>query len=432
MSSKTRIIAFALAFAFMAGFAFSAQADVTGSFSTHIGVTPQGVQTPSEVQPLDFDIQNGINITVVISGLSTTLHSHFGLAGVEDVQLTYAATLGALDINGQFVFGRFTGVCQADTSLIGGDGSQCIPGFRVNNPYPLTDDLLFIKKRVNTSISLGGVSFSNLAMFEDVNWPNTLNNTTHQTSDQEFAFGDVLTLSGQTPSGVSINATTGICASLSPNVIKKHDWQYEVNPDCAASAEGNQGTKPELMFDFEKLNISGVPVASGVTASANVTCVQTTKCTMTNTFAFSGMGPVPFSASFIFTDLFSLAFSGADLTISSGPATFVLELDDTGQLTSVDLDLATTLNPDTNPATFTIDSSFTPGVGLSSADVGLSISRSNVDFGITASFAGGPPANFDEVSFSLGTAVGPVDISTSATFGAFGFDSSDTTLTINF
>ena len=430
MSSKFKVLSFAIAAILVFG-AFSAQADVTGSFETHIGVLP--AQTPSgeEVDILQFDVQNAINLTVVISGLSTTLHSHFGLAGVEDVQLSYAATLGALDINGQFVFGRFAGVCAASFALIGGSPAECIPGFVVNNTVPLTDDLLFIKKRVTMGISLGGVTFTNLAMFEDTAWPETLTPTTHQTSDQEFAFGDVISLSGQTPSGVSISATTGICASRTPNVIKKHAWKYEVNPDCYAERSEVE-EKPNLFFDFEELNISGVPVASGVTASAEVICEQTTACSMTNTFSFSGAGPIPFSASFYFTDLFTLAFGGADLTFTTGPGTLVVGLSDTGELEVIDLDLATTLNPDTNPATFSIDTSFTPGVGLTSADVGLAISRSGVDFAIEASFAGGPPAEFDGVSFSVGTSLGVVDVNTSATFGAFGFEQSNTTLTISF
>jgi len=111
MSSKRKLLIIAFVVMAMIGtFAAVTKADVTGSFTTHISIHPvctgfpaewlEGCPGPweTEIQPLWFDFQNEINITVVISGLSTTLHSHFGLAGVEDVTLNYAATLGALDI----------------------------------------------------------------------------------------------------------------------------------------------------------------------------------------------------------------------------------------------------------------------------------------------------------------------------------------------
>ena len=458
MSSKTRILAFALAFAVMTGFAFSAQADVTGSFSTHIGVVPQ--TTATEVEALDFDIQNAINLTVVISGLSTTLHSHFGIAGVEDVQLTYAATLGALDINGQFVFGRFAASCLAV-------GPNCLRAFIFNNTVPQQSDMRFIKKRVKTSISLGGVSFENLAMFEDV----TTNGPVVEDSVQPgvdtvfggmpsaptwgqtpvYGFGDVITLAGQTPSGVSIEASTGICAELHPNVIKKHSWPYRVNPHCAGVEFENTGTaedpswtinnsnflKPDLMFDFETLNITGVPIASGVTSNAFVNCVRTTQCSLTNTFNFSGTGPIPFSVSFFFQDLFTFAFNGAELTFSTGAGELIVEVLADGTIGAVEVDLSTTLNPDTNPATLNVNANMTPGVGLTDADISLAITRSNVDFSIAADFSASDnpainAADFEDVTFSVGTTMGAVDVSTSATFGAFGFISSDTTFTLSF
>ena len=431
MSSKFKVLSFAIA-AILAFGAFTAHADVTGSFSTHVQFFPQ--TTSTEISALDFDIQNEINLTVLISGLSTTLHSHFGLAGIEDVALTYAATLGALDITGTFVFGRFAGACGFAV------GATCfVPTWDV---VPDKDDLHFIKKRVETSISLGGVSFSNLAMFEDTNFRQTEaigpSNDPADTSPilsqtPAYAFGDVISLSGQTPSGVSISAKTGICAELAPNVIKKHDWQYRVNEDCADDTVG-EAEKPNLAFDFETLNISGIPVASGVTSSANITCTFVTDCTLTNSFSFSGVGPVPFTVDFSFTDLFTFTFGGATLTFSTGAGTIEVDVTSTGTIAAVAIDLSTTLNPDTNPATFNVNAGFTPGVGLNGADVSLAISRSNVDFSIAAAFTpiSGDTAEFSSVTFSVGTTLGSVDLDTSATFGAFGFQTSETTFTINF
>ena len=430
MSSKARatflIGAIALAIAVFG--ASTAQADVTGSFTAGVLVEPQ--TTASEIGPAVFDIENAINITVVISGLSTTLHSHFGLPGVEDVSLTYAATLGALDINGTFVFGRFQATCATN---IGSDETcEAIN----NNPWPVSDDLLFVKKRVKTSLSLGGVSFENLALFEDVNWPETQNQQTYQTGSQQFGFGDVLSLNGQTASGITISAKTGICASRTPNVIKKHSWPYEVNPLCVTGAvESETETKPNLLFDFEELNISGVPVASGVTANAHIVCEQTTQCNMTNSFTFTGPMPMPFEASFTFVNLFSLELGPLTLQFSTGPGTVAIDFDPDGTITNISLDLSTTLNPDTNPATFTIDTDFEPGMGFAQAVIGLDVSRSNVDFGIEATFTdpnADGTAEFQTVDFSVGTSLGAFELGTEATFGAFGFNSSTTSFTISF
>ena len=430
MSSKARatFLICAIAFAVAAFGAATARADVTGSFTASVLVEPQ--TTATEIGPAVFDIENAINITVVISGLSTTLHSHFGLPGVEDVQLSYAATLGALDINGTFVFGRFAGTCALN---VGGDETcEAVQ----NNPFPLTDDLLFVKKRVKTSISLGGVSFDNLALFEDVNWPETQADTSYQTDGQQFGFGDVLSLNGQTASGVTISAKTGICASRTPNVIKKHTWPYEVNPLCVSAAESNETeTKPNLLFDFEELTISGVPIAAGVSASAHVVCEQTTQCNMTNSFTFTGPMPLPFQASFTFVNLFSLELGPLTLQFSTGPGTVAINFDPDGTITNISLDLSTTLNPDTNPATFTIDTDFEPGMGFAQAVIGLNVSRSNVDFGIEAAFVDADTdgtADFETVDFSVSTSLGAFELGTVASFGAFGFHDSTTSFTISF
>ena len=439
MSGKVKLLPLIVAGLLALG-AVTAQADVTGSFTTHVQFWPQ--TTASEIEQLEFDIQNEINLTVLVSGLSTTLHSHFGLAGVEDVQLTYAATLGALDIKGTFVFARFAGACFRTDAATGGDGSSCIDsalGVQAWDVFPDKGELHFVKKRVTASASLGGVTVSNLAIFEDTNFRQPT--PTVQPSDTDagilsqtpaYAFGDVISLAGQTPSGVSISASTGVCAELAPNVIKKHDWQYRVNADCADDLVGE--SKPNLAFDFETLNISGIPIASGVTSSASVVCFQTSACTLTNTFNFSGVGPVPFTVDFFFTDLFSFTFDAATLTFSTGAGTIEIDITDTGTIAAVEVDLSTTINPDTNPATVNVNANFDPGTGLTDADVSMSVTRSDIDFTIVANFTptSGSIAEFADVTFSISTMLGALDVETSATFGAFGFQTSSTWFTISF
>jgi hypothetical protein len=396
MSSKFKFLGIvAVTVLAMGIFVSTAIADITGNFGTHIAFIPQS--TASEIELMDIDFQNELNITAVISGLSTTFHTHFGIAGVEDVQVTSAATLGALDISTRLVFARFA----------------------FGSIDPFYDSLHFVKKAVRASIQLGGVQFSNLAQFEDTN--------AFVSQTAAYAFGDVISISGQTPSGISITAATGICMQQIPNSIKKHFGitPYTVNPDCATEP------KPDLLFDFERITISGVPVAPNVTAGAVINCVTVNACSLVTTFAFSG-GVIPFSASLTFTDLLSLDFNGASIVLTSGAGTLTLNIGPDGSLGVVSVAVVATLNPDTNPASLTLTASAVPGVGLTSATVALSIQRAGLSISIVAVFTGGPPAQFSGITFSLNVPGPLLSLQSAATFGVSGMVQADIWLTIAF
>ncbi len=411
MSSKFKVFTIALIALFAIGFyTATSKAEVTGFFSTHISIHPQ--TTATEIELIEFDIENNLTVTVAISGLNTTLHAHFGIAGVEDVQLTLAATLGALDISSQLVFGRFAAACAVAV------GPNCLVISNVTTPASAT--LRFIKKRVTVNASLGGVTINNLAIFEDTN----IGSTAPWPTATAFAFGDVFTLSGSTPSGISVSAQTGICAQRAPNVIKKHAFPFTVNPDCATTP------KPDILFDFERITVSGVVLSPGVTASATISCVTVTACSLTQTISFAG--PLPFTASFTFTDLLSLSFGGATLNFTAGGCTLRLSITTTGTVGATRILCSLVLNPGASEAGLDIDATIVPGTGLTSATVGLSVERSGLEFGATASFAGGPPATFSDVTFTLGTTAGVIEVDTSATFTTTGLDSADVDLTVRF
>lgn len=136
-------------------------------------------------------------------------------------------------------------------------------------------DPLFVKKRVQIDMNVAGINVSNLAMFEDVTFPNP--NLSYGTSDcdndtedegtcvggvetndaltyvnQTFGFGDIFTLRGQTVSGLTVTSTTGLCASGSGNQVKKFSASGSVNPDCAAFSR--------LALDFQTMSVSGVRI----------------------------------------------------------------------------------------------------------------------------------------------------------------------------
>ena len=265
MSSSKKICGFIIALLLALGFYSTvAQADVTGSFGINISLNSidcmdvaiystqtQVVQLgdqPCESTVFKIDFETDLNVNVAISGLTMGLHSHAGVTGLEDVILSFAATLGALDVEDEFAF------AQPFKWLVAGDG-QLIPACVENEEGSGECDLLFVKKRVSATISLGGVTFSNLAIIEDTTFPAPClagsvangcleslfgdaykvlkaQTESYQVGNQHFGFGDVVTIEGQTPSGITIKGVTGICASSGYNKIKKHSWKYKVNPDC--------------------------------------------------------------------------------------------------------------------------------------------------------------------------------------------------------
>jgi hypothetical protein len=247
---------------------------------------------------------------------------------------------------------------------------------------------------VTASVSLGGVTFTNLAVIEDVNAFGALAGTEVggfngvvgpfilQPQSGFYAFGDILTVSGQTPSGVGLTFQTAICMENTPNLIKKHFLApNSLNPECVSFP------KPDLLFDFETISITGVPIAAGVTASGTVSCVTITACVLRTSFTFNTPSvPIPFTSTFSFTDLTSLAFSGADLVFNAGAGTLVVSIDPTGTIAATSVTINATLNPDTNPATLIIAGTIVPGTGLTSAVVQLAITRLGFTMSATASF----------------------------------------------
>ena len=411
MSSKFKVLNIALVAVLALGFfAATAKADVTGSFSIDVSFVPQ--TTASEISPLLIDFVNTLDLTYVVSGLSTSISTRFGVAGVEDIILTSSATLGALDLSTTLVFARFA----------------------FGSVDPFYDTLHFIKKRVTASVSLGGVTFTNLAVVEDVNAFGAITGTnvaglgvlTDQTPI--YAFGDILTVSGQTPSGVGLTFQTAICMENTPNLIKARFLApNSVNPECVTFP------KPDLLFDFETITITGVPIAAGVTAEGSVACVTITACEIETSFTFNTPSvPIPFTSTFTFENLTELTFSGADLIFNAGAGTLVISIDPTGTIAATSVSINATLNPDTNPATLIIDGTIVPGTGLTDALVVLAVTRLGFTMSAVADFGGGPPATFEDITFSVDVPGGLVDFSAATVFDLNGLLAGTFSIQVNF
>lgn len=395
-------------------------ADVTGSVISHIAIEPAGGST--ELPPLRFDPSTALNVKLSTSGLNTSLHSHWGLAGVEDVLITARATLGAVTLASETVFGRFSGACRKNT-----DTDETCETLK-NDPVPTSDELLVLKERITTRLSLGGFQLRHLSMVEDVAFPQVVSSQTHSASMQRFGFGSVVTLEGETPSGVSILARTGICAARSPNTIKHHAFPFEVNPDCV-----NEGTaKPNLLFDFEELVVEDIPVAPNVTAHGEVVCARSTACTVDTRIELTGQLPVEFSVPIRVADALELSLGESVVSFSQGPAAMALTITPVGTLGMVEFAFSSKLDSRSSPADLSGHIAAVPGNGLADAGLQLRIRRDVFELRMTAKFSDGLPATFSKLLVDLATTVGSLELSSNVALGLAGLERSRVSLALHF
>lgn len=242
---------------------FMTKADVTGSFEIRVTIEPIECGslpfvsiTPTPTPPVNCeatlqksDVETAININWTISGLTLGLHSHAGFTGLEDVILSLQAVLGALNISDEFIFAVpfGTDLLTITNPITAQVHKQKV--FTKINP----GDLLFYKKRVTASISIAGITLTNLAEFGDVNFPDPSKPQppSYTAKDQNFAFGDALTLEGQTVSGITVRSITGICLDTQKKEkIKKHSFLGKLNPDCAGGRLVTNVTLSKVFADF--------------------------------------------------------------------------------------------------------------------------------------------------------------------------------------
>lgn len=368
--------------------------DVTGEFGTHVSMQPADSLIASEISTLLFDIETDVTLTVALSGLRSTFHTHFGLAGLEDVVLTGDAVLGAFDFSSQLVFGRF------------GYGSIT----------PFYADPHFVEQRVRTRATLGGLQLDNVTAIADT-FAFISPNSAH-------AFGTVFRVRGQTPSGVGVTGETGICMEHAKQRIKKHPdlGNYSVNPHCATSP------KPTLLFDFEKFVVEGIPITSGVTVDNTIVCLTTLRCEFKGALHLTGT-PIPLEIAFRFPDLFDLSFEGARLSLPLDPVSLDLIVNPDASIAAAIADVSWTLNPDTNPATVDARFELVPGLGFVDVDgdeiavtLGLSVQRQKLTYQTDVRFGEGAAAGFHSLRFQANAPLAVGEIHASTTFTLDGLD----------
>jgi len=433
MSSRAAVIStLALGLALIG--VLTVRADLAGSSKVDFSMEPIPctlvgeikLDTPCEKTLIKFDIESLIIVNLTLEQASLSLNSAVGIAGVEHLVIIGNATLGMLEVISEFwLAAPFEFVL--DVNLM--PNTVIIPPGK----------MLFVKKRLTMTISNGGVTVKNLALFEDVTFPNpgasygetdcdgdgnpegscvggVETNPADSYQTQSFAFGDLITLTGQTPSGVTVTGQLGICATNAGNAIKKFSASGSVNPECASQI------KPDLLFDFMSLAISGIPLAVGVNGSANISCVKVTKCSFTNVISLSG-GPIPLSTSLIFSDLFTISFSGVNIRLDYGAILVNVNINNKFEFSSVSLSFSQTLGSGDLSARLSGNANFTKGTGLTGASLNLAVTRGTFNANHALMLVRDPISGalkFGSLAIAMGFNLSPALVSLKVAFGAAG------------
>ena len=435
MSSRRAVLFILVGLFSSLGGAFVVNAQLTGSSFVDFMMEPIPctlvgeikLDTPCEKTLLKFDIESIVDVSFSASGLTFTLNSAIGIPGLEHLILKGTATLGDVDLISELWMATPYETV-TDVNLM--PNTAIIPPGK----------FLFVKQRITTVIILGGLTAKNLAIFEDVTFPNPgasygesdcdgdglpegtcvlgiETNPANQYQTQSFAFGNLFSMTGQTPSGITITSQLGICATNAGNAVKKFSAAGSVNPDCAA-----RRVKPRLFFDLMTVSISGIPLAEGVSASANMSCIQITACKLTNTFSFTG-GPIPLSTSLTFTNLFTVSFGGVSVRVPIGPVTLSLLIDNGFSLKSASFSFAQSLSAGDLSTRLSANGSFIKGKGLTGVSVGLSVTSGTFSANHALRLVRDPllgGLRFGSFGITMGLTLAPARVSLQVVFGQAG------------
>ena len=480
-----KILSVVLAFILIAGFgAFMAKADVTGSFSANITVQPipcgafpftsfdTGTPAPVNCENTftKTDFETSLNLNWTISGLTLGVNTVAGFTGIEHVLTNLKATLGALNITDQFFFAVPYGT-DIMTIANGKNQTHSQLAWTVISP-----NLLFVKKRVTASISIAGITLTNLAELADVTFPSATGYMImpipcaeivtafgpdyfqyqgkcpwlpaqsnypdgYTAASQTFRFGDTITVEGQTVSGITVRNITGI--GMDPQI-------YELFKKI--SFAGAVCNNKNLGFAVEKIQVEGIPLGpvtwdqyAEFRFNANDTpCLGVYSGSTLPWMWWMIPGSIsPFVAEtdlsfstpignvlaiFSTTDITQAAFNYALLTLSSGGVTVQQQFTSTLAPLSTRGTLATTLNPDSNPASLKVRATIcqstgvglffggcTGNTGLQRVDTTLSVKRSGLTVSVFTRMSGGPPVSLYALRFSASATAGAVNLGADVT-----------------
>jgi len=468
--TKQLVFVWVATLALCVGVAQTGRADVTGLFAVNVTLFPQ--TTTQEAIPFFVDLQSNLQVHVTISGLTLSTDLGFGNTGLEFAVVTLGTNLGALAIQDQFVFAPPFG-CSApgwigvaaglSDNTDGGIAGQCPPMF----VSPIGSSALaenaagiaFVKKRVDMQLDIAGISLGVLALFEDVDFPDIhgakstaligaadgsdhehdhflasdlyfvgANDTTVDNQTPSFGFGAILTLNGQTVSGITVTGITGICAdNAQKNRIKKRKFEGEVDKACVSDSG------PMFAFNVEKLHIEGIKLG-GVNISNWLEFRPALPTSGTLDLSFSVAGLADAKATFMSQNLLSFVIDL--ITVSFASPNFSLVMEDVNADLKFDrgtAKLSLTLNPNQNPAAFTTTTVAESGIGVTSELLELTITRAGLTMNLATQFVqNGTGLSWDNTNFLMSTKLDSMTFSSDVLISSTGLRSGTLNLSVNF
>lgn len=454
----------------MLSLGWTAKADVTGLFDIDLSLSPQ--TNSQEAVPFFFDLQSNLQVNATLSGMTFGLDLGFGVTGLEFATLSVGTNLGALTLQDQFVFAPPFG-CSAPTWLgvaggvsngtDGGIAGQCpggfVAGIGTTTGAPDNGAIAFVKKRVDMQVDIAGISIGVLALFEDVDFPDihgaqsealigdasgsdhdhdhfraddlyyvSMHDAVVDNQTPSFGFGTVLTVVGQTVSGITVTNIAGLCADpMLNNRIKKRKFAGEVNKGCV-SEDG-----PLFTFDIEKLIIEGVEVG-GVSFSTLLLFkpLQPVSGTIEMSFSLAGLADV--KGTFESDNLLSLMIDSITVSLTAGNFSLLLEdLDANLQIDRSTAHVSLTLNPNQNPAAFASTTVAEAGIGVTSQAFELTVTRSGLTIALTAQFLhNGTNLSWDNTTFTLSAKLNVLTFSSNVAFDTTGLRVAKLNLSVGF
>lgn len=391
-----RVLAILVAALLGAGiFSTVANAGVEGSFCFDFMITPQ--TTIAQVTKIDLNFEGILDLDITISGLTISTFMTFGIAGLETVVFDLETTLGFLDIYDEFWFS--------------------VPYSGVGKDDRLWDQLLFVKKRVALTATIGGLVANALIIFEDLNFTYPYAGAIPPV--QSWGFGICMGFSGTTVSGIKITSLAGInCDPQIPNKIKKYAAMGTV-------------VGQEFGFTVEKISITGIQIA-GIVIDDYLEFRPGQAIKNTMTFKTSILG-VSLSVSLITTDITQIGtLSGIKFVAALSDYITLTWLDANASLAFDDNDTITVkaVMP-IQSATLTATLTSKPLLGITAAKLALSLPVPIGTFTGTLTYSGSPLA-WNQFDFALASTVGGLDLTLSASFGILGLNYADIMLCIPF
>lgn len=337
-----------------------------------INMLPQA--TDSEIELFDIDFENNFILDATIDTITFRLDVGFGITGHEFSIASLSASFDALTLTNTIAFG--TPFDPTLMVLLGGPK-------------------VFVTNRTNLELRIGGVTIEGLFIYENIKWTHPFLNAADaldaiQTPD--YKFGALISVEGETPSGVRLSGRAGFCAD--PNqvmLIKKRSFFTGACDD-----------DPANKFIFESLSISNLNVA-GFTISRTTEFRPNDPISTTWTIRFLALDNISVTTRASFDGFFmSGGFTSASFTILNDNFSILLLINSGFSLSNISFSVTIPFDP----ASLSISASVVPGTGITSAGITTLIPLKPVGNLIAvASFGagGGGALQFQAASFLFST-----------------------------